>query len=274
VVASNRGTLSSGPQLTDSDLRYGQETGRRGRAARTSISITDESTDSAHAPCPRVCIPVQTSLLVSIAAGAPARQRQGSSDAKLRRRLPGHHRAPRRSSANDRAVSRYEGVGVEGALPVAENTSVTMSRRGVKCLLLWWEVWSGWRDSNPRPPDPQSGALPGCATSRVRRSLCLPRFATAWPTTCPGRRHRPCSAQIAATAIGQRSDARARPRLRCRAVSVLDRLLARRSCTTAATAREHRGFRLRERHVKSRGSALRRRRPHPTFLAAMQSTLE
>src|SRR5687768_17823970 len=26
--------------------------------------------------------------------------------------------------------------------------------------------WSGWRDSNPRPLDPQSSALPGCATSR------------------------------------------------------------------------------------------------------------
>ena len=26
--------------------------------------------------------------------------------------------------------------------------------------------WSGRRDSNPRPPDPQSGALPSCATSR------------------------------------------------------------------------------------------------------------
>lgn len=25
---------------------------------------------------------------------------------------------------------------------------------------------SGWRDSNSRPPDPQSGALPGCATAR------------------------------------------------------------------------------------------------------------
>ena len=32
--------------------------------------------------------------------------------------------------------------------------------------------WSGWRDSNPRPPDPQSGALPGCATSRRIRLCC------------------------------------------------------------------------------------------------------
>src|SRR5512139_3365056 len=34
---------------------------------------------------------------------------------------------------------------------------------GVTLLL---ESWSGWRDSNPRPPEPHSGALPGCATSR------------------------------------------------------------------------------------------------------------
>ena len=27
--------------------------------------------------------------------------------------------------------------------------------------------WSGWPDSNRRPPHPQCGALPGCATSRV-----------------------------------------------------------------------------------------------------------
>ena len=26
--------------------------------------------------------------------------------------------------------------------------------------------WSGWRDSNPRPLDPQSSALPDCATAR------------------------------------------------------------------------------------------------------------
>src|SRR5205823_14287927 len=25
---------------------------------------------------------------------------------------------------------------------------------------------SGWRDSNPRPPEPHSGTLPGCATPR------------------------------------------------------------------------------------------------------------
>ena len=38
--------------------------------------------------------------------------------------------------------------------------------------------WSGWPDSNRRPPDPQSGALPDCATSRYP-----PPFAgrSRWP---------------------------------------------------------------------------------------------
>jgi hypothetical protein len=29
------------------------------------------------------------------------------------------------------------------------------------------DVWSGWTDLNRRPPEPHSGALPGCATPRV-----------------------------------------------------------------------------------------------------------
>src|SRR5688572_26093674 len=33
------------------------------------------------------------------------------------------------------------------------------------------EIWSGREDLNLRPPDPQSGALPGCATPRQERRL-------------------------------------------------------------------------------------------------------
>ena len=29
---------------------------------------------------------------------------------------------------------------------------------------------SGWRDSNPRPPRPERGALPDCATPRISRA--------------------------------------------------------------------------------------------------------
>ena len=28
--------------------------------------------------------------------------------------------------------------------------------------------WSGWADLNRRPPEPHSGALPGCATPRIK----------------------------------------------------------------------------------------------------------
>lgn len=28
------------------------------------------------------------------------------------------------------------------------------------------QIWSGWQDSNLRPPAPQAGTLPGCATPR------------------------------------------------------------------------------------------------------------
>ncbi|CDX26161.1 hypothetical protein MPLA_1280075 [Mesorhizobium sp. ORS 3359] len=41
--------------------------------------------------------------------------------------------------------------------------------------------WSEWRDSNTRPPDPKSGALPGCAT--LRRPA-------AYRGRTPGRQHK------------------------------------------------------------------------------------
>src|SRR5256885_11181367 len=45
--------------------------------------------------------------------------------------------------------------------------------------------WSGRRDSNPRPLDPQSSALPSCATSRDRYSLAHDRLHPRPPI--PGR---------------------------------------------------------------------------------------
>ena len=33
--------------------------------------------------------------------------------------------------------------------------------------------WSGWPDLNRRPPHPQRGALPGCATSRANYYIGL-----------------------------------------------------------------------------------------------------
>lgn len=54
------------------------------------------------------------------------------------------------------ADARVEAL--EGALAVR-----TDCRKSV-CQLD--DYWSGWRDSNPRPPEPHSGTLPGCATPR------------------------------------------------------------------------------------------------------------
>src|SRR5215471_15560175 len=52
-----------------------------------------------------------------------------------------------------------------------------------------FENWSGWRDSNPRPPDPQSGALPGCATSRNGNALDPTSSSTpSWPAPSPPTR--------------------------------------------------------------------------------------
>lgn len=34
------------------------------------------------------------------------------------------------------------------------------------CVRIHTGSWSGWRDSDPRPPRPERGALPSCATSR------------------------------------------------------------------------------------------------------------
>ena len=34
-------------------------------------------------------------------------------------------------------------------------------------------MWSEWRDLNPRPPHPQRGALPGCATLRYLALILL-----------------------------------------------------------------------------------------------------
>src|SRR5207247_650072 len=50
------------------------------------------------------------------------------------------------------------------------------SAAGGAALLATLELWSGRQDLNLRPPDPQSGALPGCATPRCQqRRQCIPR---------------------------------------------------------------------------------------------------
>ncbi len=54
-------------------------------------------------------------------------------------------------------------------------------------------LWSEWRDLNPRPLDPQSSALPNCATPGKRTAPDSRRagnFYTALPGNTRDRRHR------------------------------------------------------------------------------------
>ena len=62
-------------------------------------------------------------------------------------------------------------------------------------------MWSGWRDSNPRPLDPQSSALPSCATARGTASvryLAGATFLFALRRTTHGefRRHFGCTRSL------------------------------------------------------------------------------
>src|ERR1700693_156239 len=43
----------------------------------------------------------------------------------------------------------------------------------------WQRTWGEWRDSNPRHPDPQSGALTSCATPTAGSGSLARRFALA-----------------------------------------------------------------------------------------------
>ena len=52
--------------------------------------------------------------------------------------------------------------------------------------------WSGRRDSNSRPPEPHSGALPGCATPRWQESSSGARLGMAWLAGGQGVLRRPC----------------------------------------------------------------------------------
>jgi hypothetical protein len=49
----------------------------------------------------------------------------------------------------------------------ADRTEKTRSNRSLSGLWGFAGIWSGRQDSNLRPPEPHSGALPGCATPRT-----------------------------------------------------------------------------------------------------------
>src|ERR1700722_7127713 len=61
-------------------------------------------------------------------------------------------------------------------------------------LYLYSVKWSGWRDLNPRPPRPERGALPSCATPRnnmVGETGFEPATPASQTRCATGLRHSP-----------------------------------------------------------------------------------
>ncbi len=50
-------------------------------------------------------------------------------------------------------------------LPIARDDKPLIHKANPNCVRD--QIWSGWRDLNPRPSAPKADALPGCATPRV-----------------------------------------------------------------------------------------------------------
>jgi hypothetical protein len=87
------------------------------------------------------------------------------------RRLPDDGDAVPHGSGNDGAGALEETC-VDAfrarADPRVETTEDAFGIRAIDrdCICQLVDYRSGWRDSNPRPPEPHSGTLPGCATPR------------------------------------------------------------------------------------------------------------
>lgn len=58
------------------------------------------------------------------------------------------------------------------------STLLTASLLEMQETLAFSDFQSGWRDLNPRPLDPQSSALPNCATARRRRMVTRREYTT------------------------------------------------------------------------------------------------
>ena len=82
------------------------------------------------------------------------------------RRCPDDGRGPL-----DRAAAAVDEHGSTGRYSVGIPAPPKRLSTGSKCLISWSER----RDSNPRPPVPQTDALPGCATLRPEARLAAMR---------------------------------------------------------------------------------------------------
>ena len=85
-------------------------------------------------------------------------------------RTRSEHRLARHTSLPDQAPEVARLAGLEPAtLGLEGRCSIRMSYRRIQTLggRLRFRMWSGQRDSNPRPPAPKAGALPDCAMPRT-----------------------------------------------------------------------------------------------------------
>ena len=120
-----------------------------------------------------------------------------------RPRGQGPRRRPRRSHRGHVRARRCPARGHRRRSSRAKRSRHQRKRAPVRATgaLAKIEGWSGWPDLNRRPPAPQAGALPGCATSRMtvtlskgadsltsRHSLPYPRFGRD-PEIGQERRH-------------------------------------------------------------------------------------
>ena len=96
----------------------------------------------------------------------PSSQQRSTSTRTLQQ--SGHGKLPRASTGRP-SVARLQPISRCDELrsEVRSTPRSGLPGRGVFVR----ESWSGRRDSNPRPPVPQTGALPDCATPRRTRSL-------------------------------------------------------------------------------------------------------
>ena len=68
----------------------------------------------------------------------------------------------------------FDAISLATSLAPVTLTPLELSFLGQNFRLSFCFFWSERRDSNPRPLDPQSSALPGCATLRTARSPRIP----------------------------------------------------------------------------------------------------
>jgi hypothetical protein len=58
--------------------------------------------------------------------------------------------------------------------------SARVGEKKLSCWGDWGLCWSGRGDLNPRPPEPHSGTLPGCATARLGVDRTTRGIANGW----------------------------------------------------------------------------------------------